>query len=219
VVPSRSENVVRRPAPFTPVAEAPDVAVGRAAPIVIEQQPPVGRLAAIGRSFIEQGLPQRVVDLLLSGNRPATISAYDSGWRNWCDWFPRQRRENPLSASLTNVLDFLTELHLAKKSYSCINSHRSMLSKSLPHIDGRPVGITHPHVMTLLKACYNLNPPRPKYNSTWNPDVVLSYIMGLGDNPSLSLAVLSQKVVVLIALAGFLAGFGLGFFRSLFSHF
>ena len=108
-----------------------------------------------------------------------------------------------MSASLANVLDFLTELHLAKKSYSCINSHRSMLSKSLPHIDGRPVG-THPLVMTLLKACYNLNPPRPKYNSTWNPDVVLSYIMDLGDNPSLPLAVLSQKVVVLIALACFL---------------
>ena len=159
MVPSRSGNVVRRPAPSTPVAETPDVAVGRAAPIVIEQQPPVGRLAAIGRSFVEQGLPQRVVDLLLAGNRPATISAYDSGWRSWCDWC-LQRRENPLSASLANVLDFLTELHLAKKSYSCINSHRSMLSKSLPHIDRRPVGI-HPLVMTLLKACYNLNPPDP----------------------------------------------------------
>ena len=164
MVPSRSGNVVRRPAPSTPVAETPDVAVGRAAPIVIEQQPPVGRLAAIGRSFVEQGLPQRVVDLLLAGNRPSKISAYDSGWRNWCNWC-LQRRENPLSASLANVLDFLTELHLAKKFYSCINSHRSMLSKSLPHIDGRPVG-THPLVMTLLKACYNLNPPRPKYNST-----------------------------------------------------
>ena len=53
----------------------------------------------------------------------------------------------------------------------------------------------------LLRGCYNSNPPRPKYSSTWDPSTVISFITSLEGNESLPLSVLTGKVVVLLALA------------------
>ncbi|KZS01497.1 Uncharacterized protein APZ42_001827 [Daphnia magna] len=75
-----------------------------------------------------------------------------------------------------------------------------MLSKTLGMIEGRPVG-EHPLVTRLLKGCYNINPPRPKYNIMWDPDQVLNYFVSLGENRILSLAQLARKMVTLVALA------------------
>jgi integrase len=75
-----------------------------------------------------------------------------------------------------------------------------MLSGTLKPMDGWRIG-EHPVVIKLLKGCYNLNPPRPKYNKTWDPAQVLSFLSSLGDNNELSLSVLARKMVTLIALA------------------
>lgn len=75
-----------------------------------------------------------------------------------------------------------------------------MLSKTLGMIEGRPVG-EHPLVTRLLKVCYNINPPRPKYSIMWDPDQVLNYFVSLGEKRILSLAQLASKMVTLVALA------------------
>lgn len=143
------------------------------------------RLEVVRNSFRSQGLSGYVSDLLVAGNRPATIAAYDSGWRNWVDWC-FQRGSDSLSPSLAVVLEFLAELYRSGKSFSSINSHRSMLSKTLTPIDGHPIGC-HPLVKNLLKACYNLNPPKAKYAATWDPEIVLSFVSTLGQNQTLDL--------------------------------
>ena len=58
----------------------------------------------------------------------------------------------------------------------------------------------HQLVKNSLTACYNLNPPKPKYSSTWDPDVVLRLLSSLGENSALPLTVLSQKVAILLAV-------------------
>lgn len=108
-----------------------------------------------------------------------------------------------MSNSLNSVLEYLAGLHRAGKSYSAININRSMLSKTLPSVDGHPVG-THPLVKKLLNGCYNLNPPRPKYNSVWDPDVVIKYVSTLGENRYIPLPALARKTAVLLALASLL---------------
>ena len=108
-----------------------------------------------------------------------------------------------MSVSLTPVLEFLSFLHESKKSFSTVNVHRSMLSSTLPAIDGYTVG-THPLVKNLLSGCYNLNPPRPRYDFSWDPAVVFAALTSWGDNESLSLMDLSRKSVILLALASFL---------------
>ncbi|KZR96088.1 Uncharacterized protein APZ42_009774, partial [Daphnia magna] len=116
-----------------------------------------------------------LVELLVAGSRASTLSTYESAWRTSATWC-YQRGEDPLSTTLAFVLEFLANLHGAGKSYSTINVHRSMLSKTLPHFEGHP----------------------------WDPNVVVSYMASLGENSSLPLSKLSHKTAVLLGLASLL---------------
>ena len=78
-----------------------------------------------------------------------------------------------------------------------------MLFSTLNPVDGVPVG-SHRLVTQLLKGCYNLNPPRPKYNSTWDPEVVLEFFREAGENEYLPIKSLAAKRVTLLALTSLL---------------
>ncbi|KZS22093.1 Uncharacterized protein APZ42_010981 [Daphnia magna] len=160
------------------------------------------RLDVIRTSLSDQGLPSKVVDLLLAGSRPATNTAYQAAWHSWSDWCAEQHT-NPMSSTLSSVLSYLTHLFEMGKSYSTINLHRSMLSMTLGPIDHFQVG-SHPLVVKLLRATYNLNPPKPKYSFTWDPNVVLDFAKADGENESLRLNRLSAKLTTLIALTSLL---------------
>jgi len=66
-------------------------------------------------------------------------------------------------------------------------------------VEGVPVG-KNPLVSLLLKGIYNSRPLQPRYLTTWDVDIVVRYLQSLGDNASLSLKVLSQKLLLLMAL-------------------
>lgn len=51
-----------------------------------------------------------------------------------------------------------------------------------------------------FKGAYILNPPQPKYETTWDPDIVLRYVETLYPLENLALETLSYKLVTLIAL-------------------
>lgn len=66
-------------------------------------------------------------------------------------------------------------------------------------VEGVPIG-QHPLVSRLLKGVHNQRPPVPRYTSTWDVDVLTRYLVSLGNNEDLPLKMLSQKLVVLMAL-------------------
>lgn len=154
----------------------------------------------IRRDFRREGFSEPLVNLLVAGNRSSTLSAYESALRNWIDWCFR-RNENHLSVPLKSFLEFHTGLHRVGKSYSSVNVHRSMLSKTLPTIDGHPVG-THPLVKSLLNSCYSLN--LPKYSCSWDPSVVMQFMAQLGKHEFIPFPSLTRKTVTLLALASLL---------------
>lgn len=186
----------------TSVHRPTDVASRRTAPLTGIRHTSIGRLEIVRQNFRRRGFSRPLVELLVAGSRASTLSTYESAWRTWATWC-YQRGEDPLSTTLAFVLEFLANLHGAGKSYSTINVHRSMLSKTLPHFEGHPVG-SHPLVKGLLSGCFNINPPKPRYNSSWDPNVVVSYMASLGENSSLPLSKLSHKTAVLLALASLL---------------
>ena len=143
-----------------------------------------------------------MVELLVAGNRATTIAAYEAAWRNWTSWNVR-RGYDTLHNDLGNILDYLTDLFESGVAYRTISLHRSMLFSTLNPVDGVPVG-SHRLVTQLLKGCYNLNPPRPKYNSTWDPEVVLEFFREAGENEYLPIKSLAAKRVTLLALTSLL---------------
>jgi hypothetical protein len=110
------------------------------------------------------------------------------------------RGKDPMSNDLIGTLEFLADLHASGKSYNTINVHHSMLSRTLGSVEGFPLGC-HPLVVDLLRGCYNLNTPKPKYSATWDPDQIMPFVKSLGENHLLPLSVLAGKTVTLIALA------------------
>lgn len=104
-----------------------------------------------------------------------------------------------LSPKINDILVFLTASLKSGWSYSSMNSCRSALSLFLPKIDDQCVG-SHSLVLRLLKGVGKLRPPKPKYDDTWDVNVLLTYINALGPNELLNFKMLTLKLVSLLAI-------------------
>ena len=164
-----------------------------------EGQPPSGRLARLRRSYNSAGLSDKVIDIIRRSWRSSTESAYSSAWRQWERWCI-ERGCDPVSAPVGDILEFLLGQYEAGKRYRTINSLRSAISMTHNEIDGVRIG-QHALVCRFLKGVYNCRPPRPKYSSTWEVDIVLDYTRTLQDNDRLPFQQLTHKLATLMALA------------------
>ena len=151
------------------------------------------------RGFLsDSGISKEVEDLLSASWRKGTHKNYDSAWRKWEEWCI-SKHVSPISASLNDVLSFLTAQFHAGHGYRSLNVYRSAISSIHPKIDGYDVG-SHPLVCRLLKGVFNKRSPLPKYHSTWSTESVITYIRSMGPNDSLSVKHLTHKLAILLAL-------------------
>lgn len=171
----------------------------RASPFNVRVFAHPNRMEVVWEQFIQRGFPNSVVKLLFVSTRDATTIAYQSAWKSWCNCCS-QRCSNPLPCDLHIVLEYLAYLSHYGKAYFTIYIHRSMLSVTLPSIDGFPLGKI-PLVKQLMKGCFNYHPPAPKYSSMWDPDVLPQLMTQSGDKSSLNFKILSRKVMNSLALA------------------
>lgn len=94
------------------------------------------------------------------------------------------------------MLKFLTdEFQGNKTSYGTLNSCRSAIAL----LRGPEVG-EDARIKRFFKGIEKLRPNRPKYDSTWDPKVVLDHVSQWGVNEDISLKKLSFKLVTLLAL-------------------
>lgn len=163
------------------------------------QTPTASWVASVSRGYQTADISAQSREILLAAWRKNTTSAYSSAWTKWSSWCSQQVNVNPLSPSLTNVLDFLALQFHEGKEYRTVNVYRSALSAVLPLIDGHKAG-SHPLVCQLLKGVFQLRPPQPRYATTWQVSKVVQYISSLGSNSNLSTKLLSYKLVGLLAL-------------------
>jgi len=144
------------------------------------------------------GLSTNVSELLLECNRAGTSRAYQSAWKLWIDW-SRSGLFDPMSPSLAQVLEYLSFLFASGKAYRTINVHRSMLSTTLPAVDGHEIG-KHPLVCRLLKGIFNRRTPESRYSYFWDADMVIGKLKELGPNAELSMKLATYKTALLLAL-------------------
>ena len=143
------------------------------------QTPTASWVASVSRGYQTADIFAQSREILLAAWRKNRTSAYSSTWTKWSNWCSRQVNANPLSPSLTNVLDFLTLQFHEGKEYRTVNVYRSALSAVLPPIDGHKAG-SHPLVCQLLKVVFQLRPPQPRYATMWQALKVVQYISPLG---------------------------------------
>ena len=142
-------------------------------------EPSTSRLATICQSYSEAGISQPAQTLLVAAWRDGTSKAYASAWRRWASWCRERKLNSILQASVESILEFLSSEFNLGRAYRTLNVYRSAISSTHPKIDSVRVG-EHPLVVQLLKGAYNLRPPLPRYSSTWDVSLVVSFIDGLG---------------------------------------
>lgn len=113
----------------------------------------------------------------------------------FCDFY----KFDPYEPNVRNVTDFLRLLLEDGASYSTINIARCALSAVLYTGSNETIG-SHPMLSLVVKGCGNLNPPQPKYDSTWDVSLILNLFHKWARNSELSLLRLSQKLTVLLLL-------------------
>ena len=159
---------------------------------------PTSRMAYLRGKFASQSLSRAAGDLLLSSWRTKSNKTYDSHFKKWVCWCT-ERGSDPISGPVSDVANFLADLHGEGYQSSSLNVFRSAISSVHDKVDGVEVG-KHPIISRLLKGAFHLRPPLPRYSSTWSVDVVLQYLKGLGPTATLSLKSLTHKLVMLLAL-------------------
>lgn len=128
------------------------------------------------------------------GTRKA-YRCYIVQWIMFCDF----NKYDPYEPSVKHVTDFLRLMLEDGASYSTINIARCALSAVIETGSRETIG-SHPLVALVVKGCGNINPPQPKYDSTWDVTKVFRLFHKWGRNSKLNLLRLSQKLAVLLLL-------------------
>ncbi|CAG2205297.1 unnamed protein product [Mytilus edulis] len=111
-----------------------------------------------------------------------------------------QRNSTKCISGNGTVLEFFTTLFKeGNLGYSSLNLARGALSSLGLTIDSIPVG-RHSMVIRYMKGIFNLRPPRPRYESTWDVSKVLHFLRSLSPVKYLKLKDLTLKLTMLIAL-------------------
>ena len=199
MVPSNAENV------GGPSKETPGM--GRHSNGSIQEQPPSsgkgvsksGGLEGFRKRLRTQGFSEQVTNLVEKKWKKSSRATYESSWKGWNSWCS-ERNIDPHEPPITEVANYLT--HKASKglSYDALNVSRSAISAFAKPIGNTPLG-QHDIIVGLMKGCYNMNPPRPRYTATWCIDTVLDHWRNRPDNWELDLKELSIKTVTLIAIS------------------
>ena len=111
--------------------------------------------------------------------------------------FCEEHNVHQINPSLQSVLQFLP--HLSKcTGYSTVGTARSALSSFIV-IDGIKLG-SHPIVSRFMAGLFNIKPALPRYETTWDPQQVLAYLKDFPDVHDITLKLLTQKLVIIMAL-------------------
>lgn len=124
-----------------------------------------------------------------------TLNQYNSSIKAWWQ-FCNDNSFDYSEANINQIITFLTERFQNGAGYSSLNTSRSALSLILGS------KITSDDCITrFFKGIYRLNPPKPKYNETWDTNIVLNYVSNLYPHNLISLHDLSLKAISLLAIA------------------
>ena len=140
-----------------------------------------------------KGIPEESVTIAISSSTESSLKQYNSSIKKW--WlFCKKIGLDIYDTKVADIIKFLTEEFHKGASYGTLNCTRSAISI----IVGPEIGQDE-ILKRFFRGLYKLRPLEPKYDSTWDPSIILDYFANLQNN-DLSLEVLSKKIVTLLAV-------------------
>lgn len=158
------------------------------------EDPFPGSRALIRQAFNNRGVPPGAIDTTMASLSESTLKQYNKPLRSW--WlFCKASFTSIWSPSPTQFLHFLSQELKQANSYSVINNIRSAISL----ISNNEIE-NHTLIRRFCKGVGVLKPPRPRYDYIWDPAPVLEKLSILYPHDTLSLDVITKKLVFLLAL-------------------
>ncbi|XP_068989812.1 uncharacterized protein [Neodiprion pinetum] len=140
-------------------------------------------------------MPEEALSIMLSSLSDSSLRQYDSRLKKWWS-FCHGEGIDPYKCDTSQIIRFLSAEFEKGASYGALNSCRSAIAL----LRGPKFG-EDARVRRLFKGIANLRPTKPKYESTWDPQLVLNHVEQWGPNEKMSLERLTLKLVTLLALA------------------
>lgn len=132
---------------------------------------------------------------MLSSISDSTLSQYNTTFKMWWE-FCIQEKYSVFKSGVREVIAFLQFiLNTKTHKYGTFNSHRSALSLLLPGNIGEDLCLKR-----FMKGIYNLRPAAPRYNVTWDTQLVINFLEKMSSLEDLSLKDLSLKLSTLLIL-------------------
>lgn len=132
---------------------------------------------------------------MISSLSNSTIKQYNCAYKKW--WhFCTQNGIDCYEVNIPLILQFFTLQYKSGAGYSTLNTLRSAIALILGKTFSEDDRVTR-----FLKGVFKTKPSWPKYQVTWDPNVVLDFLANLPPNEHLSIEVLTRKLVALIALS------------------
>ena len=94
-------------------------------------------------------------------------------------------------------MNFLPELYKERIGFSALNTALSFINCF--YLPNNQTFVTNP-LVTRMKGVFETRPSMPRYSETWDVNVVLDYLSGLGQPDEQNLKMLTYKTVMLLAL-------------------
>lgn len=141
-----------------------------------------------------RGIPASALDIVSASLADSTYGQYDSCLRHWWQ-FCIEKHSDPFSADVPFILEFLACLVEKGASFNSTGCHRSAISLLLG-----PELAKDSRMIRFFRGLARIRPPAPRYDFTWDPNVLLQYFGALPPNSELPLSVLSKKSLALLAL-------------------
>ena len=134
--------------------------------------------------------------------REGTVKNMGTCTKRWL-LFAKKAKIGTFDFSFENIISFLEYLFVELKvTFSGLDrcSSFTMVARKLV---SSPLNTSEAaKIKKYLAACFNANPPLPKKRpETWDVNILLDYIVSLGDNSDLEINILAAKTASLILLS------------------
>ncbi|CAH2207684.1 jg21883 [Pararge aegeria aegeria] len=155
---------------------------------------PGGRLI-VREAFSSKGIPESSLEIMLASLAPNSVKQYDVYLKKWW-YFCQTNSINMYDTSVPTLISFLTQFFNDGCQYGTLNSCKSALSLILS-----PKLVNDDSIKRFLKGVFRLKPPKPKYDVTWDANLVLDKLSLWYPNEELTLDKLTSKTITLLALS------------------
>lgn len=145
-----------------------------------------------------QGFSKSDIKFMRNAWRPNTKKTYSNYLKQWVQ-FCKHFKLDPRFPKPKYVAKFLILLSKEGSAYSTVNIARCAIS-AVTHVDDfKTIGCNR-YVSMAVTAAGNVNPPQPRYSSTWKVSEVFKVFQSWGRNSLLNLRLLTWKLTVLLLL-------------------